>query len=255
MEHITVVLDRLQHPAGAANDFAISTGFADLDRVARRFARGQLWAVVGHPDTGKTTLAVQWANALAPLPTLFMSFVEPPELIAEQALASLARLPRDRLDSADVDSVETVERARTVLQHSQLHLEHAPGKQLVDLRDRYTSALGAVVVDDVDLLGDVDAALAVLRTWCDERGYLVIVTCPREKAFTLDRDGVERPSLAWSRAVDVTVETSPAATRRPGGHHGADQLRVRTNRWGPLMDISVAWSPQRSRIDDLDTYG
>ncbi len=107
----------------------------------------------------------------------------------------------------------------------------------------------------VVLDGDVDAALAVLRTWCDERGYLVIVTCPREKAFTLDRDGVERPSLAWSRAVDVTVETSPAATRRPGGHHGADQLRVRTNRWGPLMDISVAWGTQRSRIDDLDTYG
>ncbi len=239
----------------AVDRVTVSTGFAQLDDVARPFEAGQLWAVIGHGDAGKSTLAVQWATSLATqgLATVILSLVERPELLAEMALSRLSGVPRHRLcgPRSSPEDHDRIDRAVREIKGSELLVEHQPGLSLAVLNERYTRAVRVLVIDDADILGEADEVLTLLRAWCDERGYVVVATFPRSAILRSGADGHERFSVTWSRTVDVTVEVSHPQHTTPGADDAETTLRVLTNRWGPRTDIPLAWQPVCARLLEL----
>ncbi len=231
------------------------TGFRDLDELVGGLAPGQVWLIASGPGQGKTTLAVQWAMALAghDHPVQLVSAREPARWLAARMVSVFGRLPLNQVSRGRVSNDLQVRFADTRTAVASLPITVFPQADhtFTPEMDPYETTIrpSAVVVDDADLVSGVTPAMA--STWADT-GMLVILTFPREKIL-LGNDDEAPLDPSWARVCDVVLEVRHRGLLPREGRPGEADLVVHHHRWGPTRDLAVGFQGHYSRFVDIRT--
>lgn len=235
---------------------AISTGFQHLDDLTGGFASGHVWIVTGTPGQGRTTLALQWAAALAVCHgwrTWVACPREDASMCAARLISSTGKVPLTQVMAKRLDA----EDARSALgardRLARADLEVAPAGQHFSfpvLHARTSGALPtAVLLDDADLLPDCSPE-KIAKT--AQAGCLVVLTLPRH---LLVHGGHEDADLQpdWARVADVVLDirSRGLAPGDPDRRAGEAELRVLKHRRGPTATATVAFQGQYARFVDF----
>ena len=248
------LLDALDRPSPAGP--AISTGFTDVDDLTGGFTVGQVWLVLATPGQGRTTLAVQWAAALAAGQGWRTWLVCPREdavvcaarLVACTGKVALNHLVRRRLEAAELPQARS---ARGLL--AAAHLQVAPAGEPVSVAGLLDGDQGrapkAVILDDADL---VSGSSPVTASALSEAGWLVIATLPRHLVVE-GRHSDADLDPGWARCADVVLEVRSRSLLpgSPEARAGEAELRVLKHRRGPTMTTTVAFQGHYARFIDL----
>lgn len=225
-----------------------STGFRDLDELTGGFRRGAAWVVTGAPRAGKTTLACQWASALATagVPVTLLAGHEMPRHLGAFVVAAHGRVPLSHLLHgalhAAPDEADRIARASREVSSLPISLG---GRDTDELGDAHMKGgqCSAVIVDDLDLWSDSpQTVVPALRQRIGPDG-VVVVTAPRHVVCT--NSG---PDQAWVRAVDVIVDLELC---RDPVRSGELDMHVIHHRYGPVMSRTAAFQGHHARIVDL----
>ncbi len=221
-----------------------STGLVGIDRLTGGLRRGQVWLVVGVPEEGRTTLAVQWAREFAEQghATVLWTPRQPAADIADRLIAQAGPVPLRGTEGKERRS-RAVERVATLPLRVVPKGDGPPPHAALTPGDGRSSTL---VIDDADLLGiEPDAVRALVSRTA------LVVTLPRAQVVSNDpvRDDLD-PS--WAQVADLVVEV-----RHRGLPDGDEHLRageadliVLHHRWGPCSRIGVQFQAHYSRFID-----
>ncbi|MBU9359575.1 AAA family ATPase, partial [Burkholderia multivorans] len=139
----------------------ISTGYEDLDRALNGGLRPG-WSVIlaARPGMGKTSLALNIAShAAVDHGVLFLSMEMPESELIDRNIASLGRVPLDRVMNAPDDNEfwDRVTAATMKMRDMNLHIDDQPALRLLDVRTKARmvkrkSGLDVLIVDYLQLM-------------------------------------------------------------------------------------------------------
>ncbi|MBU9660908.1 replicative DNA helicase [Burkholderia multivorans] len=139
----------------------ISTGYEDLDRALNGGLRPG-WSVIlaARPGMGKTSLALNIAShAAVDHGVLFLSMEMPESELIDRNIASLGRVPLDRVMNAPDDNEfwDRVTAATLKMRDMNLHIDDQPALRLLDVRTKARmvkrkSGLDVLIVDYLQLM-------------------------------------------------------------------------------------------------------
>jgi len=228
---------------------AWATGFPTIDRATGGFVRGQVWVVTSSPGQGRSTLTTQWALLLAArhrVRTDLVSAREPEHLLAARLLACAGTIPVSHLwrNELSADDDHRLEQARDIVAEAALRIA-GPDRLSVFCSDSYDGdAPEALVVDDADLAAG--ATCERLASFA-QQGTLVIVTSPRH--HVIGAGGIDHD---WARLADFILEVDRPDLLAPDSlRPGEADLRIRRNRWGPVLSATVVFQGHYARFVEL----
>jgi replicative DNA helicase len=213
----------------------LSTGLTDLDRATGGLAPGELTIIAAYPSVGKTSLAMNIADAVAitqGLPVAVFSFEMTAARLVERLLASRARLNLRRMSEAVGQTMTDLRVATTTVAKSKLHVI---SRQLTISQVRAKArrlwaqhGIRLVIVDYVQLVEsgaakganreqEVAAVCLGLKNLAQELGIHVISMSQLNDDGKLreSRTLTQHPDNVWilkERSVDEKA-TSPAPVR------------------------------------------
>ena len=157
------VVDRIDTLYHQDSDITgLATGFTDLDRMTSGLQNGDLVIVAGRPSMGKTTLAMNVAEAAALSegpPTAVFSMEMPADALTMRMLASLGRVELQKIRSGRLsdDDWPRLTSTMNLLSQAKLYIDDTPGLTPTDMRARCRRlkrehGLGLVLVDYLQLM-------------------------------------------------------------------------------------------------------
>lgn len=145
----------------------IETGFQDLDRITHGLQKGDMIVVAGRPSMGKTTLAMNLAQAafLSGEMVLVFSLEMPKQQLMNRLMCSLGGIPQDRMkrgNMVDEDWAKLTAAASKMKEHgANLYIDErsfVTSEQLLSRARRIAKKcgrkIGLVVIDYMQLLRD-----------------------------------------------------------------------------------------------------
>jgi len=150
----------------------VATGFTDLDRLTFGFQRQEMIVLAARPSMGKTSLALNFAEAAAlpkrgePVPTIVFSLEMSSGQLALRMLCSRARvnmkLLRDGLLSKNGDEQQRLVAAADEFAKAPLFIDDSSSLSIMQLRAKARRVharhkLGLVIVDYLQLLSPTDS--------------------------------------------------------------------------------------------------
>ncbi len=140
----------------------LPTGFTDLDRMTSGLQDGDLVIVAGRPSMGKTTFAMNIAEAAALQsgpPTAVFSMEMPADALAMRMLSSLGRVELQKIRSGRLsdDDWPRLTSTMNLLSQANLFIDDTPGLTPTEMRARCRRlkrehGLGLVLVDYLQLM-------------------------------------------------------------------------------------------------------
>ena len=155
----------IQESDGAARDvIGIPTGFKDLDKMTAGLQAGDLIIIAGRPSMGKTTFAMNIAEAVAigaKLPVAIFSLEMPARALVLRMMSSLGSIDQSELRKGEIKG-ENERRKLTIavsqLQTAPIYIDDGSNLTATDLRARVrrlksdVGELGLVLVDYLQLM-------------------------------------------------------------------------------------------------------
>ena len=142
----------------------ISTGFKDLDKMTAGMQAGDLIIIAGRPSMGKTTFAMNIAEAVAigaEQPVAVFSLEMPARALVLRMMSSLGSIDQSQLRKGDIKGNDTrgkLALAVRLLQNAPLYIDDGSNLTITELRARVrrlkseVGALGLVLVDYLQLM-------------------------------------------------------------------------------------------------------
>ena len=142
----------------------ISTGFKDLDKMTAGMQAGDLIIIAGRPSMGKTTFAMNIAEAVAigaKQPVAVFSLEMPARALVLRMMSSLGNIDQSQLRKGDIKGNDTrgkLALAVSQLQNAPLYIDDGSNLTITELRARVrrlkseVGALGLVLVDYLQLM-------------------------------------------------------------------------------------------------------
>ncbi len=141
----------------------LPTGFDDLDKLTSGLQNGDLIIIAGRPSMGKTTVAMNMVEHVAmhkKLPVAVFSMEMPADALGMRMLASLGRVPLQRVRSGDLkdDDWPRLTSTMSLLTETPLFIDDSPGLTPTEIRararrlQREHDGLGLIAVDYLQLM-------------------------------------------------------------------------------------------------------
>ena len=142
----------------------IPTGFKDLDKMTAGRQAGDLIIIAGRPSMGKTTFAMNIAEAVAigaKQPVAVFSLEMPARALVLRMMSSLGNIDQSQLRKGDIKGNDTrgkLALAVSQLQNAPLYIDDGSNLTITELRARVrrlkseVGALGLVLVDYLQLM-------------------------------------------------------------------------------------------------------
>ena len=142
----------------------IPTGFKDLDKMTAGMQAGDLIIIAGRPSMGKTTFAMNIAEAVAigaKQPVAVFSLEMPARALVLRMMSSLGNIDQSQLRKGDIKGNDTrgkLALAVSQLQNAPLYIDDGSNLTITELRARVrrlkseVGALGLVLVDYLQLM-------------------------------------------------------------------------------------------------------
>ena len=142
----------------------IPTGFKDLDKMTAGMQAGDLIIIAGRPSMGKTTFAMNIAEAVAigaKQPVAVFSLEMPARALVLRMMSSLGSIDQSQLRNGDIKGNDTrgkLALAVRLLQNAPLYIDDGSNLTITELRARVrrlkseVGALGLVLVDYLQLM-------------------------------------------------------------------------------------------------------
>lgn len=191
---LSAVVDEFMAAWESKVEAGILTGISDYDRMTGGLQRGTLVLVAGRPGTGKTSLALNWAEYIAQRgqPVAFFSLEMHRRELLQRLLARRTGLDSRKIAARDVTKPE-LERLVDEwerLSRLPLHIDHTGALPIAELRRR---ALRFAATCNKPPLVVVD--------------YLQLIAGPKEKNGTREQEvgAVSRYLKALAKELDTSV--------------------------------------------------
>lgn len=255
----------------------LSTGFADLDAQTAGLQPGDLVIVAGRPSMGKTTFAMNIADsvALEGKRVLVFSLEMPARQIGMRAIASNARVPFQRVRSADMDDGEwsRVTNASGRLAACDMIVDDSSVLTSLDIvtrarREHRKAPLDLIVIDYLQLISSGDRSenrtLEVARQTRDLKllakqlnaPVIVLSQLNRGLANRSDKRPVMsdlRESGAIEQDADVIVFLYRDEVYHEDSHDkGTAEIIIAKQRNGPIGTVRLAFFGKYVKFESLD---
>ena len=237
----------------------IPTGFKDLDKMTAGLQAGDLIIIAGRPSMGKTTFAMNIAEAVAigaKLPVAIFSLEMPARALVLRMMSSLGSIDQSELRKGEIKG-ENERRKLTIavsqLQTAPIYIDDGSNLTATDLRARVrrlksdVGELGLVLVDYLQLMQLPDSKN-------DNRAALVGEI---SRALKLLAKEMEVPVIALSQ-LSRQVENRPnkrpimSDIRESGAiEQDADVIMFVKQRNGPIGTVKLSFQGQYLRFNDL----
>jgi replicative DNA helicase len=202
----------------------LPTGFTDLDRMTSGLQDGDLVIVAGRPSMGKTTFAMNIAEAAALQsgpPTAVFSMEMPSDALAMRMLSSLGRVELQKIRSGRLgdDDWPRLTSTMNLLSQANLFIDDTPGLTPTEMRARCRRlkrehGLGLVLVDYLQLMqlpgfkenraAEISQISRALKGMAKELGVPVMVLSQLNRS--LEQRPNKRPIMSDLREC-VTADT------------------------------------------------
>ena len=162
---LTDTIEYLQEVSQRGSDvIGIPTGFKDLDKMTAGMQAGDLIIIAGRPSMGKTTFAMNIAEAVAigaKQPVAVFSLEMPARALVLRMMSSLGNIDQSQLRKGDIKGNDTrgkLALAVSQLQNAPLYIDDGSNLTITELRARVrrlkseVGALGLVLVDYLQLM-------------------------------------------------------------------------------------------------------
>lgn len=254
----------------------LSTGYPDLDKLTAGLKPGELIVLAARPSMGKSTLAMNLAEAVTgPLPALVFSLEMSALSLTYRLIASQGRVDHGRLQSGTMAEDEwqrmTVASAR--VQSLSIHIDDAAGLTLSEITararrlHREAGGLALIVVDYLQLIGTTGKAenrnIEVMRISQGLKALAKSLAVPVVALSQLNR-GVEqrtnrRPTMADLRdsgSIEQDADVVAFLYRDEVYHEdspdrGTAELILAKQRNGPTGLVRLAFQGQFCRFDSV----
>ena len=248
------VVDRIDTLYHQDSDITgLATGFTDLDRMTSGLQNGDLVIVAGRPSMGKTTLAMNVAEAAAlgeGPPTAVFSMEMPADALTMRMLASLGRVELQKIRSGRLsdDDWPRLTSTMNLLSQAKLYIDDTPGLTPTEMgarcrRLKREHGLGLVLVDYLQLMqlpgfkenraAEISEISRSLKGMAKELGVPVIVLSQLNRS--LEQRPNKRPIMSDLREC-VTGDTP---------------VLLADGRRRPIADL-VGEQPEVLSIDSVD---
>jgi len=275
-EVMSDVISNLDFQGGNALT-GLASGQPDLDDMTRGLHNGDLIVIAGRPSSGKTALALNFAEHIAVAQNksvAFFSLEMRRQDVALRLMSSRCRIDGQRLRKGMLSNAQVkclMENAE-VLFKAPLLIDDTPGLGFDDLADRAVglkknSSLQLLIVDSVNLMEPFadDAPYTRVARLCHSLKAMartldlpIVVTAqcsvPKED-LPKPRLTEIRESAALSEDADVVLllhreemRYSPGTTEF-GDAKGYAELHVAKQRNGPTGRIDLFWQPEFTRFN------
>ncbi len=275
---LPAVVDRIDTLYHQDSDVTgLATGFSDLDRMTSGLQNGDLVIVAGRPSMGKTTLAMNIAEAAALQdgpPTAVFSMEMPADALAMRMLASLGRVELQKIRSGKLgdDDWPRLTSTMNLLSQAKLYIDDTPGLTPTEMRARCRRlkrehGLGLVLVDYLQLMqlpgfkenraAEISEISRSLKGMAKELGVPVMVLSQLNRS--LEQRPNKRPVMsdlresgAIEQDADVIVfiyrdevynEDSPDA--------GTAEIIIGKQRNGPIGTVRLTFLGQYTRFENF----
>lgn len=166
---LTAAVDRIDQLYRSESPISgIPTGFADLDEMTSGLQQADLIVVAGRPSMGKTSLAMNIAEAVAVgqnLPVAIFSMEMPGEQVATRMLASMSRLNTHRIRTGKLndDDWPRVTSTMSLLAQAPIFIDDTAGLTPMELRARARRlkrehGLGLILVDYLQMMQSFESS-------------------------------------------------------------------------------------------------
>lgn len=253
-------------------------GWLDLDQLTGGMKPGQLWVPAARPGVGKSVIALNTAINVARSGqgVVFFSLEMSRQEVADRMLANLARVDQKAINNRELsdDDWRRLRAAREKLKGLPLQVCEYESIGVSGIRtvardlSRTPRGVGLVVVDYLQLLRPADPRAQRqeqvasfsrgLKLLAKELGVPVVAVAQLNRGSEQRTD--KRPTMSDLRESGAIEQDSDKVLLL---HHDAsDEIKrdseieviVAKNRQGPTDSVSLAWSPQYARVDNLGRH-
>ncbi|WP_186013791.1 replicative DNA helicase [Burkholderia gladioli] len=253
----------------------ISTGYEDLDRALNGGLRPG-WSVIlaARPGMGKTSLALNiGTHAAADHGVLFLSMEMPEGELIDRNIASLGRVPLDRVMSAPDDNEfwDRVTAATMKMRDMNLHIDDQPALRLLDVRAKARmvkrkSGLDVLIVDYLQLMqgegsnrnAEIEGISRGLKALAKELNIAVIALAQlnrqveqRANRTPMLSDLRDSGSIEQDADAVLFIHREEVANPDAGEQwRGFAQIRVAKFRHGRTGDVPLTYSGEFVRFEN-----
>ena len=259
----------------------IPTGFKDLDKMTAGMQAGDLIIIAGRPSMGKTTFAMNIAEAVAigaKLPVAIFSLEMPARALVLRMMSSLGSIDQSELRKGEIKG-ENERRKLTIavsqLQNAPIYIDDGSNLTATDLRARVrrlkseVGDLGLVLVDYLQLMqlpdsrgndnraalvGEISRALKLLAKEMDVPVIALsqlsrqVESRPNKRPIMSDI----RESGAIEQDADVIMFVYRDEVYNPDSpEKGIAEIVIGKQRNGPIGTVKLSFQGQYLRFGDL----
>jgi replicative DNA helicase len=262
----------------------VSSGFKDLDAMTFGFQRQEMIVVAARPSMGKTSFALNIAEAAAlpkagraePVPTLVFSLEMSASQLALRMLCSRARvnlkLLRDGLVSRDGQEVNALGRAAEEFKKAPILIDDSSNLTIMEMRAKarriYTrKKLGLVVVDYLQLVSGSDPRAPReqqvaevsrgLKAMAKELDLPVIVLSQLNRSSEKENRTPRLSDLRESGSIEQDADVVLMLSRPKDSDErfqtaaAAADLIVAKQRNGPVGDLKLTFLQEITRFENF----
>ncbi|OGT65146.1 MAG: replicative DNA helicase [Gammaproteobacteria bacterium RIFCSPHIGHO2_12_FULL_45_9] len=269
-------VDMLYHNQAALT--GLSTGFRDLDTMTTGLHPGDLVIVAGRPSMGKTTVAMNMAEAAAigaHKAVLVFSMEMPGESLALRTLSSLSRLNQQRLRTGRLEEQdwEVITSTVGMVSSARLYVDDTPALTPMELRSRARRLarehpdLSLIVIDYLQLMQvpgsrenrstEISEISRSLKALAKELGVPVVALSQLNRSLEARTD--KRPvmsDLRESGAIEQDADLILFVYRDEVYHdntpdRGKAEIIIAKQRNGPIGKVMLKFHGEFTRFDDL----
>ncbi len=281
--HLRRVLNDLrdrQHNPQTDGVTGLPTGFVDFDQQTSGLQEADFIVIAGRPSMGKTSLAFNIAEAIAITqrrPVAIFSLEMPGEQLAMRMLASLSRIPLDKIRRGDLSDQEwtRIVGGISLMANTKLFIDDTPNVSVNDIRSRCRqfrreqNDLALIVIDYLQLmqstanthkenrtqqLSETSRALKLLA-----RELQVPVIALSQLNRSLESRSDKRPmmsDLRESGAIEQDADLIVFIYRdevydKNSNDKGVAEIIIAKQRNGPIGTVRLAYAGQYTRFDNL----
>lgn len=267
-------IDHLFETKGAVS--GVASGFTDLDKKTTGFQPGDLVIVAGRPSMGKTTFAMNVAEAAAisgGLPVAVFSMEMPAEQLAMRMISSLGRIDQHHIRTGELTDEDwpRITSAISMLSETKLFIDDTPAMSPSEVRARARRikrehGLGLVVIDYLQLMqvsgGSENRATEIseisrgLKALAKELGIPVIALSQLNRSLEQRPD--KRPvmsDLRESGAIEQDADIILFVYRdevynSESPDKGTAEIIIGKQRNGPIGKVRLTFHGKYTRFDD-----
>ncbi|MDH5611919.1 MAG: replicative DNA helicase [Gammaproteobacteria bacterium] len=268
-------IDHLFETKGAVS--GVASGFTDLDKKTTGFQAGDLVIVAGRPSMGKTTFAMNVAEAAAisgGLPVAVFSMEMPGEQLAMRMISSLGRIDQHHIRTGELTDEDwpRITSAISMLSETKLFIDDTPAMSPNEVRARARRikrehGLGLIVIDYLQLMqvsgGSENRATEIseisrgLKALAKELGIPVIALSQLNRSLEQRPD--KRPvmsDLRESGAIEQDADIILFVYRDEvyndeSPDKGTAEIIIGKQRNGPIGKVRLTFHGKYTRFDDF----